>query len=161
MTVNYTKTKAKPKQKETKELKIVTYFRVILSPSRSQVTINEKEIEENFVQKGSKPLTKIEIKPQNGMISPVSGNVISVTSSWEIDPDRKMFTLKVECFNNRKLEEIYFDEVLSFWNLIQGNPEFQELIGVDKYSLSLNENKMMEVAFANLIPGCMLSAAIK
>jgi len=48
-------------------------------------------------------------------MAPVSGNVLSVNFTWEVFLDNKNFRLRIQCCNNRKLEEMYFDELLKFW----------------------------------------------
>lgn len=61
-------------------------------------------------------MKKIEIKAQNGLIAPVSGNVINVTIIWEMSVETKTFKLKLQCYNNRKVEDLYYDEFHHFWN---------------------------------------------
>lgn len=133
---------------------------IILSPSRGKAIINEQPTD-GLDTKDSKSLTKIEIKPQNGSMAPVSGNVLSVNFTWEVFLDNKNFRLRIQCFNNRKLEEMYFDELLKFWYELENQEEFRELVAVDKYSLFLNDKKGMEGTFLNFVPGCMLSQVFK
>lgn len=94
-------------------------------------------------------------------MAPVSGNVLSVNFTWEVFLDNKNFRLRIQCCNNRKLEEMYFDELLKFWYELENQEQFRELVAVDKYSLFLNDKKGMEGTFLNFVPGCMLSQVFK
>jgi hypothetical protein len=66
------------------------------------------------------------------------------------------YSLKVQCSSSRRVEKIHFEQLQSFWEQLEADEGFRDIVGVDKYSLFLRKDAGMEVAFLNYIPGCTL-----
>ena len=57
---------------------------------------------------------------------------------------------------------MYYEDVYSFWEKLEANEKFRDIIGVDKFMISLNDDEdNLEVVISNYVPACLLTNCLK